>query len=153
MLPQILGRKTPKEDQVDSSDLDADDVDETAVRGAVAGETTSTPAVSALEDQLSQTHGDGETPKKEGQHPATMYPEDWGSKFECMGELVVERSAEAGDVVKVYQTLNDRLKAEIFYVNPTYRGTSIVCGITDAALFMASLPGMPRVSAWTLTHK
>ena len=69
-----------------------------------------------------------------------------------MGELIVDRRANPSDVVQIYKTLNEELKADILYVNPTIRGMSIVCGIKDLGSFMASLPQMPSLSSWALTH-
>ena len=83
----------------------------------------------------------------------SLYPEDWSDKFECMGELVVEKQAGPADIVRVYRTLNEDLKAEVFYVNPNQRGTSIVCGVLDAGSFLGSIPKMPKVASWALTHR
>ena len=96
---------------------------------------------------------DGEVSKKESPSEEVMYPEDWETKFERVDELVLERHAEPSDVVEIYQTLSESLQAEIFYVNPSHRGTSILCGITDSALFLESISRMPRVTTWALTHR
>jgi hypothetical protein len=149
MFPRILERFTQKEERVDpTTGNEPGDQDEAADSGTI-----SVPLVSAAADQLPQEPGGSEAPKKERLHTESMYPEDWGSKFECMGELVVEPTADPSDVVRVYKALCENLKAEIFYVNPSHRGTSIVCGITDAALFLASLSRMPSVTSWAMTHR
>ena len=83
----------------------------------------------------------------------TLYPDDWSSRFECMGELIIERRADPSDVVQVYKTLNEVLEADIIYVNPTVRGMSIVCGIKELDSFIDSLPEMPRLASWALTHR
>ena len=149
MFPRILERIRPRDGRAEpAADSEPGDRDEAADIG-----TKSVAVAPSAGDHSPQGTGDGETPKKDRFSAESMYPEDWGTKFECMGELVVERKAEPSDVVKIYQTLSENLQAEIFYVNPTHRGTSIVCGITDAALFLASISRMPRVTAWALTHR
>ena len=149
MFPRILGKFRQKEAPVDPTAGSAPgDEGEAADSG-----TTSDPVVFAPADRSPQGPRRAEAPEKDRVGAESMYPEDWGKKFECIGELVVERKAEPSDVVKIYQTLSESLQAEIFYVNPSHRGTSIVCGITDAALFIAALPKMPRVASWALTHR
>ena len=148
MSPRILGKIRHRGERVDPTTGNAPDQGEAADSG-----TTSDPVVSTPADQSSQMSGGAEAPEKERLRAQSMYPKDWSSKFECIGEVVVERKAEPSDVVKIYQTLSKNLEAEIFYVNPTHRGTSIVCGITDAAQFFASLPKMPMVASWALTHR
>ena len=34
-------------------------------------------------------------------YPESGYPDDWTSRFGCMGELIVEREADPSDVVRV----------------------------------------------------
>ena len=154
MFPKILEKLMPKTDIEPDEDAVAEsEAAPTALVAAVEDQDPSGEIDRDVLETVSETASKEDAGTKERRHVETMYPEDWGTKFECMGELVVERRADASDVVKVYQTLNEGLKAEIFYLNPTHRGTSIVCGITDAAMFMASLPLMPKVSTWALTHK
>lgn len=82
----------------------------------------------------------------------SLYPDAWSTRFECMGELIVDRGAGPSDVVQVYKMLNEDLEADILYVNPTVRGMSIVCGIKDLGMFIDSIPRMPRLASWALIH-
>jgi len=149
MFPKILERIRAKEERVKPAvDSEQGDSDEAADGGAMS---VAEPP-EAVDDSTLGT-GDGEGPKNERPPEQSMYPEDWGTKFECVGELVLERQAEPSDVVEIYQTLSENLQAEIFYVNPSHRGTSILCGITDSALFLASISRMPKVTTWALTHR
>ena len=94
----------------------------------------------------------GSAPSKGRTHLESLYPDAWTTRFECMGELIVDPKANPGEVVQVYKTLNESLEADILYVNPTVRGMSIVCGIKDLGSFIASLPTMPKLESWALIH-
>jgi len=149
MFPRILERIKPKEQRVEpAADSGSGDGDE-----AADGEAINVAAPLDAVDESPPGTEDGEVSKKERPPEEVMYPEGWETKFECVGELVLERQAEPSDVVEIYQTLSENLQAEIFYVNPSHRGTSILCGITDSALFLESISRMPRVTTWALTHR
>ena len=92
-------------------------------------------------------------PEKRRWNVETAFPVEWSGNFECLGELIIERLANPAEVIQVYRTLKDALDAEIFYVYPTQNGTSMVCGVRDASSFLSSLPAMPRVASWALTHR
>ena len=107
---------------------------------------------SLAEDTASRDEIGGSASPKGQSYVETLYPVDWSKRFECMCELIVDRKADPSDVVQVYQTLNEGLDADILYVNPTVRGMSIVCGIKDLGAFINSLPNMPILESWALTH-
>ena len=138
MFPKIFSKSRPESMGTDASG---------------ANDQTGGGAIDPLEGGASQDQDGGSASSKEPTYLETLFPDDWGSRFECMGELVVERKAEPSEVVQVYQTLNEVLEADIFYVNPTVRGLSIVCGIKDLGSFIDSIPTMPRLASWALTHR
>jgi hypothetical protein len=148
MFPKVLkssGTEEPdREAPIAGADDRPDSPDVEPRNGSVNG-----PAEGAA--PLDQNNGSA-LPDRQS-YLETLYPDDWGSRFECMGELVVERKADPSDVVEVYNTLNETLDADILYVNPTLKGISIVCGIKDLGTFISSLPKMPRLASWALTHR
>ena len=140
MVPKIFSRTKPVAKTTDLPGAHAE------------GQGGSLGIESLAEGAAPQDQDNGLAPPKGKTYLETLYPDDWSSRFECMGELIVERKADPSEIVQVYKTLNEALEADILYVNPTVRGMSIVCGIRDLGTFIASLPKMPRLESWALTH-
>ena len=144
MFPKIFSSTKPEEKRADPP-------------GAHTGDEGASADVESLgssaEGAASQGQDNESAPPKGRSHLESLYPDAWSTRFECMGELIVDRRANPSDVVQIYKTLNEELKADILYVNPTIRGMSIVCGIKDLGSFIDSLPRMPRLASWALTHR
>ena len=141
MVPKIFSRTKPVAKTADPPGAHAE------------GQGGSLGIESLAEGAAPKDQDNGLAPPKRQTYLETLYPDDWSSRFECMGELIVERKADPSDIVKVYKTLNESLEADILYVNPTVLGMSIVCGIRDLNSFIDSLPSMPRLASWALTHR
>ena len=140
MIAKIFSSSEPEKEHATAPGVQVDD------QGGSQG------IESLAEGEVSRDQGSGSAAPKDRTYLETLYPDDWSKRFECMGELIVERKADPSEVVQVYKTLNEGLEADIFYVNPTAQGMSIVCGIKDLGSFIDSLPKMPRLASWALIH-
>jgi hypothetical protein len=100
-----------------------------------------------------------ENPEREESHaePQSVETERFrvlsSGSFEWIGEVVVQPQADPAEVMRVYQTLKDTLPAEIFSIDTSQQGTTIVCGVQDPVSFLNLLSRMPRIAAWDITHQ
>ena len=142
MLAEILSIAKQRE---------APKVDRDVERSDVESPTEAIKKAWAQSAEFDEEFADDPQPSSFG--PDGDFPLDWSGNFECLGELVVDKKADATEMMTVYQTLKTAVKSDILYVNPGPKGISIFCVVADGASFMAALPKMPRVAGWVLSYK
>ena len=71
--------------------------------------------------------------------------------FEYTAELTFQPGASSADFTRMQAVLIDG-KAAMLHFQSTKEGTRIVCGVTDLASFLSSVPRVPGITSWSLTR-